>query len=229
MYSYKDSGRSSASRQTRDLALQIVAVHEPELHKHAAHVAKLTEGVARRLGMSEQDLVDVVRAAELHDIGKVAIPFTILHKAGPLDEHEWALMARHPTIGARVLSSAPALTRVAEIVSSTHERYDGGGYPLGLSGDQIPLASQIVFVCDSYDAMVSKCPYGQSKTEADALAELRRCAGSQFDPRVVEAFLAEHGARLTDRPQLQTSAPRPRQSASRNGSAAARRGAIAKA
>jgi diguanylate cyclase (GGDEF)-like protein len=199
MYSYKDSGRASASSQTRDLALQVVAVHEPELHKHAEHVAALTEGVARRLGLSEQQLVDVVRAAELHDIGKVAIPFSILHKAGPLDEHEWALMARHPTIGARVLSAAPALTRVAEIVSSTHERFDGTGYPLGLAGEEIPLAARIVFVCDSYDAMVSKCPYGQSKSEDEALAELRKCAGGQFDPRVVEAFLAEHGSRRSDR------------------------------
>jgi diguanylate cyclase (GGDEF)-like protein len=207
MYTYKDSGRASASSQTRDLALQVVAVHEPELHKHAEHVAELTEAVARRLGLSEQQLVDVVRAAELHDIGKVAIPFTILHKASPLDEHEWALMARHPTIGARVLSAAPALTKVAEIVSSTHERYDGTGYPLGLAGEQIPLESRIVFVCDSYDAMVSRRPYGQAKSEQEALDELRRCAGSQFDPRVVEAFLVEHGSRRTDRARQ---APMPR-------------------
>jgi diguanylate cyclase (GGDEF)-like protein len=206
MYSYKDSGRASASSQTRDLALQVVAVHEPELHKHAEHVAELTEGVARRLGLSEQQQLEVVRAAELHDIGKVAIPFEILHKAGPLDEHEWALMARHPTIGARVLSAAPALTGVAEIVSSTHERYDGTGYPLGLAGEAIPLAARIVFVCDSYDAMISKCPYGQSKSEDAALAELRRCAGSQFDPRVVAAFLAEHGSRQTDRAKREGSA-----------------------
>ncbi|HXN38133.1 MAG TPA: HD domain-containing phosphohydrolase [Solirubrobacteraceae bacterium] len=212
MYSYKDSGRASASSQTRDLALQVVAVHEPELHKHAEHVAELTEGVARRLGLSEQQQLEVVRAAELHDIGKVAIPFEILHKAGPLDEHEWALMARHPTIGARVLSAAPALTGVAEIVSSTHERYDGTGYPLGLAGEAIPLAARIVFVCDSYDAMISKCPYGQSKSEEEALAELRRCAGSQFDPRVVAAFLAEHGSRQTDRAKREGSA-----SASRDG------------
>jgi HD-GYP domain-containing protein (c-di-GMP phosphodiesterase class II) len=194
------------------LALQVVAVHEPELHKHAEHVAELTEGVARRLGLSEQQQLEVVRAAELHDIGKVAIPFEILHKAGPLDEHEWALMARHPTIGARVLSAAPALTGVAEIVSSTHERYDGTGYPLGLAGEEIPLAARIVFVCDSYDAMISKCPYGQSKNEDEALAELRRCAGSQFDPRVVAAFLAEHGSRQTDRAKREGSA-----SASRDG------------
>ncbi len=212
MYSYKDSGRASASNQTRDLALQVVAVHEPELHKHAEHVAELTEGVARRLGLSEQQQLEVVRAAELHDIGKVAIPFEILHKAGPLDEHEWAMMARHPTIGARVLSAAPALTGIAEIVSSTHERYDGTGYPLGLAGEEIPLAARIVFVCDSYDAMVSKCPYGQAKMEEEALAELRRCAGSQFDPRVVEAFLAEHGSRQTDRARREGSA-----SASRGG------------
>ena len=224
MYSYKDSGRTSASTQTRDLALQVVAVHEPELHKHAENVAELAAGVARRLDLPEEQLVEVVRAAELHDIGKVAIPFSILHKAGPLDEHEWALMARHPTIGARVLSAAPALSRVAEIVSSTHERYDGTGYPLGLAGEEIPLASRIVFVCDSYDAMVSKCPYGQAKSEQDALAELRRCAGSQFDPRVVEAFLAEHGSRRTDRlraPQLHPSLRRSLRGTARSNGATA--------
>src|SRR5207245_9226190 len=102
---------------------------------------------------------------------------------------------RHPAIGANILSAAPALARVSEIVRSTHERHDGAGYPRGLAGEQIPLASRIVFVCDSFDAMISERPYERAKTEADALEELRRCAGTQFDPHVVEAFLAEHLAR----------------------------------
>lgn len=162
---------------------------------HSANVAALAEGVGRRLGLSEQELSDTVRAAELHEIGKVAIPFAVLHKPGPLDEEEWELMRRHPTIGANVLSAAPALARVAEIVRATHERYDGAGYPRGLAAEQIPLASRIVFVCDSFDAMISERPYRAAKTEAAALAELRRCAGAQFDPVVVEAFIAEYDAR----------------------------------
>jgi len=195
MFAYKDSGRASAGRQTRDLALQLLAAHEPVLHAHSSHVAELTGGVARRMGMFGPDLSDAIRAAELHDIGKVAIPYTLLHKAGPLDQHEWELIRRHPIIGASILSAAPALARVAAIVGATHERHDGGGYPRGLAGEEIPLASRIVFVCDSFDAMVSEHPFGEAKSEVEALTELRRCAGSQFDPRVVEAFLAEHAAR----------------------------------
>jgi diguanylate cyclase (GGDEF)-like protein len=197
MYAYKDSSRASAGQQTRDLALQILAAHAPDLHMHSSHVATLVEGVARRLGLEDQELSDAVHAAELHDIGKVAIPFAVLNKPGALDEQEWELMRRHPAIGANILSAAPALMRVAEIVGATHERHDGGGYPRGLTGDQIPLASRIVFVCDSFDAMTSERPYDRGRTEADAIEELRRCAGTQFDPRVVEAFIAEHLARHT--------------------------------
>ncbi len=201
MYAYKDSSRASAGKQTRDLALQILAVHEPALHMHSANVATLTAGVGKRMGLSEQELSDAIRAAELHEIGKVAIPFAVLHKPGALDEQEWELVRRHPTIGASVLSAAPALARVAEIVGATHERYGGGGYPRGLVGEQIPLASRIVFVCDAFDAMTTERPYARARTEADALQELRRCAGTQFDPAVVDAFIVENHARHLDRLQ----------------------------
>ncbi len=195
MYAYKDSSRPSAGRQTRDLALQILAVHAPELHVHSSHVATLVAGVARRLGLCDQEYADAVHAAELHDIGKVAIPYAVLQKPGPLDEEEWELMRRHPSIGAAVLCAAPALARVAEIVRATHECHDGSGYPRGLRGEDIPLASRIVFVCDSFDAMISERPFQPACSEAQALAELRRCAGLQFDPHVVDAFIAEHLAR----------------------------------
>ena len=181
MYAHKDSSRASAGRQTRDLALQILAAHEPELHSHSSHVAELTDGVARRLGLVGVELSDAVRAAELHDIGKVAMPYSLLHKSGPLDDHEWKLMRHHPIIGASILAAAPALARVAEIVGATHERYDGTGYPRGLAGTEIPLASQIVFVCDSFDAMISDRPFGEAKSELDAparTAQVRRHANS---------------------------------------------------
>jgi diguanylate cyclase (GGDEF)-like protein len=195
MYANKDSSRASAGKQTRDLALQILAAHEPVLHTHAARVAELTADVACRMALVGHELSDAIRAAELHDIGKVAVPYAVLHKPSPLDEHEWELMRHQPTIGASILSAAPALAQVAAIVGSTHERFDGSGYPRGLIADQIPLASRIVLVCDSFDAMVSAQPFGEAKTEADALDELARYAGSQFDPQVVEAFLAEQHAR----------------------------------
>lgn len=199
MYAHKDSSRASAGKQTRDLALQILAAHEPELHSHSSHVAELADGVARRLGVKGWDLADAVRAAELHDIGKIATPYSLLHKAGPLDEHEWKLMRHHPIVGASILAAAPALAKVAEIVGATHERYDGTGYPRGLAGAEIPLASQIVFVCDSFDAMICERPFGEAKSEAEALAEIESCSGSQFDPRVVKAFLAEYHSRRAAR------------------------------
>jgi diguanylate cyclase (GGDEF)-like protein len=201
MYAHKESSRASAGRQTRDLALQILAAHEPELHSHASHVAELTEGVARRIGLEGVELSDAVRAAELHDIGKVAMPYALLHKAGPLDDHEWTLMRHHPIIGASILAAAPALARVAEIVGATHERFDGSGYPRGLAGEDIPLASQIVFACDSFDAMTSERPFGEARSETEALRELRKCAGTQFDPRVVDAFATEYAARRAARLQ----------------------------
>lgn len=191
MYACKESSRASAVTQTRDLALRILDAHEPVLREHSTCVAELAEGVACRLGVVGVDLSNTIRAAELHDIGKMAIPYGVLHKAGPLDEHEWELMRRHPTIGASILGAAPALRKVAAIVGSTHERFDGSGYPRGLAGEQIPLAARIVFVCDSYHAMISERPFGEAKSQDEALAEISSCGGSQFDPRVLDAFMAE--------------------------------------
>lgn len=197
MYAFKDSRRTSAGRQTRDLALQVIAAYEPALHEHASHVAELTDAVARRMGLAGQELADAVRTAELHDIGKVAMPFEMLRKDGPLAEQEWRLMERHPAIGASILAAAPALSRVAEIVAATHERWDGRGYPQGLRGREIPLAARIVFVCDSFDAMVSDQPFGEARSQDEAIAELERCAGTQFDPEVVHEFVTELRVRET--------------------------------
>jgi diguanylate cyclase (GGDEF)-like protein/putative nucleotidyltransferase with HDIG domain len=190
MYAEKNSSRSSAGQQTRNLAVKVLSVQQPDVEHHSEHVAELVLGVARRLGMSDSESTELVRAAELHDIGKIAIPYAVLHKPGPLDDQEWEMMRRHATIGANILSAAPALGHVAEIVRHHHERWDGQGYPQGLAGTDIPLASRIVFVCDSFDAMVSPRPHSQPMSEEGALDELRRNAGTQFDPRVVDAFAA---------------------------------------
>jgi HD-GYP domain len=128
-------------------------------------------------------------AAQLHDIGKVAIPEAILNKPGALDEAEWRFMRCHTLIGERILAAAPALADVAAVVRTSHEQLDGGGYPDGLVKDQIPLGARIVAAGDAFEAMTSDRPYRDALTVDEAIAELRRCSGTQFDPVVVDAFL----------------------------------------
>ena len=163
----------------------------------------------RRSDSTPKPLDEVLRAAELHDIGKLAIPDEILDKAGPLDESEWVFMRQHSVIGERILGAAPALAPVARLVRSSHERWDGGGYPDGLIGEAIPLGARIVFVCDAYDAMTSDRCYQRARTPQAAIAELRRHAGTQFDPRVVEALCAHLDARTDGGPTPRQSAPVP--------------------
>jgi diguanylate cyclase (GGDEF)-like protein len=190
MYAAKQDTRTSSRRQTRDVLLQVLREREPELHSHLAGVAGLAVAVARRLDLSAEQLDEVARAAELHDVGKIAIPDEILHKPGPLDSGEWDLMRQHTIIGDRILGAAPAMRPVAEIVRASHERYDGTGYPDGLAGEAIPLGARIVAVCDAFHAMRSERPYQATLDHQSALAELRRCSGTQFDPDVVTAFCA---------------------------------------
>jgi two-component system cell cycle response regulator len=205
MYARKGGSRASVTRQTRDVLLRTLREREPELHNHLRGVAELALDVGHELGMSTEHLDELARAAELHDIGKVAIPDAILSKPGPLDEGEWAFMRRHTVIGERILGAAPALRPVARLVRASHERWDGDGYPDGLRNVEIPLGARIVAVCDAYHAMISERPYRDAVTPQEALAELRSCAGSQFDPDVVAAF-----GRLLEQPgaaaQLPTSA-----------------------
>jgi two-component system cell cycle response regulator len=198
MYADKGVGRVSAKQQTRDVILRVLAERHPDLHEHSGAVAALARSVGERLGIAGPELDDLERAAELHDIGKIAIPDAILNKPGPLDSEEWSFMRRHTLIGESMLSAAPDLQPAARIVRSSHERFDGAGYPDGLSGEGIPLGSRVVFVCDAFHAMTSDRPYGTAGTVEADLTELTACAGTQFDPKVVEAFreeIAELGVR----------------------------------
>jgi two-component system, cell cycle response regulator len=147
--------------------------------------------VARRLGMDGEEIDEIARAAELHDVGKVGIPDAILDKPAGLDATEWELMHQHTILGERILNAAPALRPVARIVRSTHERWDGAGYPDGLRGAEIPLAARVVAVCDAYDAMTTDRTYSPAVAHEAACQELRDMSGSQFDPLVVDAFFAE--------------------------------------
>ena len=188
MYAAKRRARTSSRAQTRDVLLQLLREREPELHHHLHGVAALAAAVGRRMSLDAEQLDEVTRAAELHDVGKIAIPDEILHKPASLDAGEWELMRQHTVIGDRILGAAPAMRPVAEIVRASHERWDGDGYPDGLAGEQIPLGARIVSVCDAFHAMTTPRPYQRTLMRDEALAELRRCAGTQFDPAVVEAF-----------------------------------------
>jgi diguanylate cyclase (GGDEF)-like protein len=194
LYEHKNSGRVSARRQTRQVLKRVLDERDRVLSTHMDDVARLAELTAVGLGLDEHEIERVVLAAELHDIGKSAIPDAILFKPGPLSGEELSFMRRHTVIGERILASAPALAPVAHVVRSSHERYDGTGYPDGLSGEEIPLGSRIVFVCDAFDAMTSERPYSPPLSAAAALEELRACAGTQFDPAVVSAFARAHEA-----------------------------------
>jgi two-component system cell cycle response regulator len=190
LYRRKDETReASAVQQLRDVLLQAFEERYPDLQEHQRGVGTLALTVGRRLGMTGEELDVLARAAELHDVGKIAIPDTILHKTGPLDVEEWRFMHRHTILGERILMAATALAPVARLVRSSHERFDGGGYPDGLIGTDIPLGARVIFVCDAFDAMISERTYSGAINPAAAVAELRACAGTQFDPTVVAAFV----------------------------------------
>jgi diguanylate cyclase (GGDEF)-like protein len=144
MYAQKNAGRTSASRQSKDVLLVALAERNPELRAHLRGVGALAEATARRLELGHEAVEQVRHAAELHDVGKVAVPDAIISKPGPLDEAEWAFIRRHTLIGERIVAAAPALGQVALLVRSSHERWDGAGYPDKLAGEDIPLGARIV-------------------------------------------------------------------------------------
>lgn len=197
MYADKREGRRTSSAQIHDVLLAALRERSPDLHRHSRGVAALADLVGERLGLEPEEILDLRTAADLHDIGKVAVPDSILDKPGPLDAEETRFLERHTLIGERILLAAPMLAHVARVVRATHERWDGGGYPDGLAGAAIPLAARIISACDAFDAMTTRRSYRAALPEGVALAELRRCAGTQFDPEVgrVLCEVIEAGAR----------------------------------
>ena len=209
------ASRASAGRQSADVLLTILSERSPSLGVHLDRVTGLAEAVATKVGLPDDQVAPLLQAASLHDAGKAAIPDEVLNKPGPLTDEEREFVRTHTSIGERVLSAAPALRRAAKLVRSSHERHDGTGYPDRLPGDEIPLGSRIIAVCDAYDAMISDRPFRAARTPEEAVAELQRCSGTQFDPEVVEAFcevLEEEGhpAESAEAVSTQTFPPAPR-------------------
>ena len=197
MYLHKQRNRPSADQQGADVLLSVRDERDSLAH-HLADVADLAEAVSRRLNVPAPQLQAIRKAAELHDVGKLAIPEEILTKPAPLTEDEWEFVRRHTLIGERILASASTLRAAGEIVRSSHERWDGEGYPDRLRGGEIPLGARIIAVCDAFDAMTSARPYATILSRQEAIRELVRCAGTQFDPQVVDAFAEVQADLITE-------------------------------
>lgn len=192
-----DSERARRRREVAavsiDALLAAVGARDAYIRRHTQAVVGLARRVGVAYGLSHAEFDDVADVALLHDIGKVAVPDAVLLKAGPLDAEECLVMREHPVIGARILAAMPGLAHLARAVRAAHERWDGRGYPDGVKGEAIPVASRIVLACDAYDAMTSDRPYRAARTPDAAATELRRHAGDQFDPRAVHELLADQG------------------------------------
>lgn len=160
---------------------------------HSEGVVGLAVAVARRMGLPEEGADEVEQVALLHDIGKIGVGDAVLSKPGPLNDAEWEVMKMHPAIGEGIVASTKGLSHLAPAIRADHERWDGKGYPDGLAGEEIPIASRIVLVCDAFHAMTSDRPYRGALDAHVALGEIRKNAGSQFCPRTVEALVATLG------------------------------------
>lgn len=163
--------------------------------EHSSEVLSLVMAVAEDVGLDGKETLHVADVALLHDIGKIGIPNEILDKPSALNDAEWEVMRRHPLIGERILNEVPGFEVVANAVRHEHERWDGTGYPDGLKGEQIPVASRIVLACDAFHAMTSDRPYRDAMSEAQARDQLKSNAGTQFDPAIVESLLTALDAR----------------------------------
>ena len=191
MYDEKDGRRASAGRQSRDVLLRALYERDARLQGRLSEIVELVRSVGSRLGLAPEKVADLALAAELHEVGKLAIPDSILSKREPLSEDESRFFRRHPLIGERILSSAPALAKVSAIVRSVHEHADGSGYPDGLTGDEIPLGARVIAACATFIALTTDREGQEALTPSQALAQLR--SSSHYDEAVLEVLAGEHG------------------------------------
>lgn len=181
----------SAFTTTLAVLSSAMGAKDPYTASHEDRVAELAVRVAGRMGLNPREQETVRYAALLHDIGKIAVPDHMLGKPGKLDEQDWLVMRRHTLVGADMLKRVPFFREVHPLVRSSHEHWDGSGYPDALAATAIPVGARVVAACDALHAITSDRPYRRAGSQADALAELRRCAGTHFDPAVVEALHTE--------------------------------------
>ncbi len=186
---YAEKGLGMGGGEGRGVLLQALAERDESFGTHLDGVARYSAAFAAELGLVGSEAKLVRAAAELHDVGKLALPEAVLQKPGQLDDEEWKIVRQHTVIGERIIAAAEGLEHVALTVRSTHERWDGLGYPDGLKGEEIPLAARMIAICDAYDAITSERPYRQAQSNEQAIEELRASAGTQFDPELVETFV----------------------------------------
>jgi putative nucleotidyltransferase with HDIG domain len=169
--------------------LRALEAKDRDSQGHSQKVAEISQRLAHRMGLIQEDIVQIFFGAMFHDIGKIGISDTILQKAGPLTPEEHQEIRKHSQIGAKIIGTVEELSMAANIILHHHERYDGTGYPSGLVGEEIPLGSRIVAVVDVYEELISRRVYAKSCSPEEALTELRRTSGTQFDPKIVERFI----------------------------------------